>query len=188
MPVSEFIEKDTTKWASHISSLSPAPSVLFCGLATTRAQAGGFANQYKIEHDLNIELAKAAKAAGTKTYVLISSGGANAKSSMPYLRLKGEIEEHVKEIDFEHTIILQPGMILGHREESRFVESIIQGVAGMMGKLHHSLRDSWAVSADVIAKAAIAAALKAEKGESTDKVWVLGQKDIIKLGDKEWKA
>jgi uncharacterized protein YbjT (DUF2867 family) len=70
IPVNEIIEKDTSKWAGHVSSLSPVPSVYFCSLATTRAAAGGFDKQYAIEHDLNIELAKAAKAAGTKTYVL----------------------------------------------------------------------------------------------------------------------
>src|ERR1700761_2279142 len=101
VPVNEFVEKDTTKWSGHISSLSPAPSVVFSGLATTRAAAGGFENQYKLEHDLNVELAKAAKAAGTKTYVLISSHGASTNATLAYFRMKGEIEEHIKEVDFE---------------------------------------------------------------------------------------
>ncbi|OCT53476.1 Protein fmp52-1, mitochondrial [Cladophialophora carrionii] len=170
VPVNEFVEKDTTRWAGHLSSISPAPSVVFSGLATTRAAAGGFENQYKIEHDLNIELATAAKAAGTKTY------------------MKGEIEEHIKEIGFEHTIIVQPGLIIGHREESRFAEGIAQGLASAIGKIHGSFKDSWAQDADVIAKAAVSAAIKVEKGEVKDKVWVLKQKDIIQLGSKEWTA
>ena len=32
----------------------------FSGLGTTRAAAGGFQEQFKIDHDLNLELAKAA--------------------------------------------------------------------------------------------------------------------------------
>ncbi|EXJ64070.1 hypothetical protein A1O7_00406 [Cladophialophora yegresii CBS 114405] len=186
LPVNEFIEKDTTKWASHLSSTSPAPSVMFSGLATTRAAAGGFENQYKIEHDLNIELAKAAKAAGTKTYVLISASGANAHSMFGYVKMKGEIEEHIKEIGFEHTIIVQPGLIIGHREESRFAEGIAQSLASAIGKIHGGLKDSWAQDADVIAKAAVSAAIKVEKGEVKDKVWVLKQKDIVQLGAKGW--
>ncbi|KIW73559.1 hypothetical protein PV04_01664 [Phialophora macrospora] len=186
VPVNEFVEKDTTKWAGHVSSLSPAPSVMFSGLATTRAAAGGFENQYKLEHDLNIELAKAAKAAGTKTYVLISANGANPHSMFAYVKMKGEIEEHIKEIGFEHTIIVQPGLIIGHREESRFVEGLAQSLASVVGKVHGSFKDSWAQDADVIAKAAISAAAKVEKGEVKDKVWVLKQKDIIQLGSKEW--
>ena len=69
VPVKEFVEKDTSKWGPHVSSLSPPPSVLFYALGTTRAAAGGFDKQYKLEHELNIELAKAAKEAGIKTYV-----------------------------------------------------------------------------------------------------------------------
>ena len=161
---------------------------MFSALATTRAAAGGLKNQYKLEHDLNIELAKAAKEAGTKTYVLISSGGANPNSWFPYTKLKGEIEEHIKEIGFEHTIILRPGIIVGDREESRYVEAALQYTAKGLGHLHKSLRDSWAQSADVIANAAVAAAIKAEKGEVKDKVWTLGQQDIIRLGLTEWKA
>jgi len=186
VPVNEFVEKDTTKWAGHVSSISPA--VVFSGLATTRAAAGGFDKQYLLEHDLNIELAKAAKEAGAKTYVLISSSGANPTSMIGYSKMKGEIEEHVKEIGFDHTIILRPGLIVGQREESRLVEGILRGFASGLGKLHGSLKNSWAQDADVIAKAAVSAAIKAENGEVKEKVWLLGQSDIVRLGSKEWKA
>ncbi|EXJ95346.1 hypothetical protein A1O1_00466 [Capronia coronata CBS 617.96] len=187
-PVQEFIDKDTTKWVSHVSSLSPAPSVLFSALATTRAAAGSFENQYKLEHDLNIELAKAAKEAGTKTYVLISAAGANPHAYLAYPKMKGEIEEHVKELGFEHTIIIRPGLIVGKREESRFVEGIFRTVATGLGHVHSYLKDTWAQDADAIAKAAVSAAIKAEKGEVKDKVWIIGQKDIVRLGLHEWKS
>jgi uncharacterized protein YbjT (DUF2867 family) len=45
------IEADTTKWASQLSALSPIPSVVYSSLGTTRAQAGGIQNQWKIDHD-----------------------------------------------------------------------------------------------------------------------------------------
>lgn len=159
---------------------------MFSSLATTRAAAGGFENQYKLEHDLIIELAKEAKAAGTTTYVLVSSGGANPKGSFPYLKMKGEIEEHVKEIGFDHTIIVRPGLILGSREQSRPTEYILQSIAWVTGLVH--LKHSWAVEADIIAKAAVAAAIKVQKGEVKDKVWIVGQKEILQLGSKEWKT
>lgn len=183
----EFVEKDTSKWPAHLSSLSPAPSVLFCGLATTRAAAGSFENQYKLDHDLNIELAKAAKQAGIKTYVLISALGADAHSRFSYTKMKGETEEHVKELDFDHTIFVRPGLIVCRREERSFAEAILQGLATGLDMVHSALKDSWAQDADVIAKAAVAAAIKVEKGDVKDKIWVLGQSDIIQLGAKEWK-
>jgi uncharacterized protein YbjT (DUF2867 family) len=186
--VNEFVEKDTTKWTSHISSLTPIPSTIYSALATTRGAVGGFENQYKIEHDLNIELAKAAKQAGVKYYVLISAASSNAKSMVPYSRMKGEIEDHIKELDFDRTIILQPGLITGKREESRPAEAIMRGVAGAFGAVSTKwLKDGWAQDADVIARAAVSAALKAEAGEVKDKVWVLKGSDIIRLGRTEWK-
>ena len=150
--------------------MSPARSVLFCGLATTRVATGVFENQYKLEQDLNVELARAAKHAGTKIYVLISSGGASPISTFGYLKMKGEIEEHVKEIGFEHTIILQPGLIFGCREESRPTEAALRLVAGGLGRLHSSLKDTWTQDASTIANAAVSAATKAEKGEVEDEV------------------
>lgn len=181
----EFVEKDTTKWAPHVASLSPPPSTLFSALATTKGAAGGFETQYKLEHDLNIELAKAAKAAGTKTYVLISAAGSNAKSSFAYIRMKGEIEEHIKDIGFDHTIIVRPGLIVGARQESRPMEAFYRSIATGLGHLSSALKDPWAQDADVIAKASILTAAKVESGEIKDKLVIIGQSDIVRLG-KEW--
>ena len=160
---------------------------MFSSLATTRAAAGGFENQYKIEHNLNVELAKAAKQAGTKTYVLISSANASPTAFFAYSKMKGEIEEGVKALDFEHTIIVRPGLIGGQREESRPSEAAIRKIASGLGKIStHWLKDGWAQDAEVIAKAAVSAALKTESGEVKDKVWVLGASDIVRLGRTEW--
>ena len=59
-------ESDVSKWGGMISSLSPKPSVVFNAVGTTRATAGGIQNQWKIDHDLCIGNAKAAKDAGVK--------------------------------------------------------------------------------------------------------------------------
>jgi uncharacterized protein YbjT (DUF2867 family) len=107
---------------------------------------------------------------------------------VPYSRMKGEIEDHIKELDFDKTIILQPGLITGKREESRPAEAIMRGVAGAFGAVSTKwLKDGWAQDADLIARAAVSAALKAEAGEVKDKVWVLKGSDIIRLGRTEWK-
>jgi len=183
-----FVEKDTAKWPAHIQSLAPPPSIYFSALATTRGNAGGFENQYKLEHDFNLELAKAAKANGIKTYVLISTANANAKSSMGYMRMKGEIEDAVKAMDFDHTIILRPGLIAGHRQESRPMEAPIRWIAAGLGAIStHYLKDPWAQEAEVIAKAAVSAALKAQNGELKDKVVYMHGSEIIQYGRTGWK-
>lgn len=182
-----IVTNETSTWASQLSALTPTPSIFISAFATTRGAAGGFENQYKIEHGLNIEMAKAAHEAGSKVFVLISSSGASKTSSIPYSRMKGEIEEDIKALGFEHTVILRPGLIAGTREESRPLEAAARFVAGWAGKLHSTLKDSWAQEANVIGRAAVNAGLKALEGDvpaGSEKVWVLSGSDIIKLGNE----
>lgn len=103
--------------------------------------------------------------------------------------MKGELEDKVKELGFEHTVILRPGLIVGDRTESRPAEWVIRKIAGGMGMLGHGFVDFWAQDKDVIAKAAVAAGMKAlEGGEGVPKVWEIGQGEVVKLGRTEWKA
>lgn len=175
---------DSSTWPS----LYPRNTPLFISaLGTTRGAAGGIDNQRKIDYDLNLDLAKAAKKAGATTYVLVSSSGANPTSFLAYPKMKGELEEAVKKLGFEHTVILRPGLIVGNREDSRPPEFAFRKIAGLMGSLGDGFKDFWAQDADVIAKAAVSAGLKCVEGKATDKVWMLGQSDIVRLGKKEWQ-
>ncbi|KAH9820445.1 NAD dependent epimerase/dehydratase family protein-like protein [Teratosphaeria destructans] len=169
--------------------LFPAGSQLYISaLGTTRANAGGFDNQKKIDYDLNLELARAAKDAGTNVYVLISSAGSDPKSPMGYPKMKGELEEAVKALNFDHTVIVRPGVIVGDRNESRLVEGIFQSVAKFAGRFsNNKLKDFWAQDADVIAKAAVRAGLDAVEGQDSEKVRILTQADILRIGRVEWK-
>jgi len=181
-----LVSTETAQWPSQLSSVKPAPSIFFSGLGTTRGAAGSVENQRKIDYDLNFALAQAAKESGVKVYVLISTGGANAHSMLAYPKMKGELEDSVKALGFEHTVILRPGLILGNREESRPAEFAVRKVAGFMGMFSSSLKDFWAQDSDVIAKAAISAGLKALEGGP--KVWEVGQSEILRLGRTEWKV
>jgi uncharacterized protein YbjT (DUF2867 family) len=110
-------EPNISKWGTMISNLNSKPSVVFNAVGTTRIAAGGLQNQWKIDHDLCIEIARAAKAAGVKTFVFISSGGTRGLLSgyAPYSKMKIGVEDAIRQLDFEHAIILRPGMILGER-------------------------------------------------------------------------
>ena len=178
--LSTHIEKDTTKWSTFIAS--PSPQIVFSGLATTRAAAGGFDKQYLLEHDLNIDLARQAKESGTTTYVLISSSGADPNSYFAYPRMKGEIERDVLALDFDHTITLRPGLIGGRREESRPAEAVIRWIADGLGRISGGLlKDFWTQDADVIGRAAVRAGLRATSGQMGKKI-VLNGSEILELG------
>ncbi|TIA65144.1 NAD dependent epimerase/dehydratase family protein-like protein [Aureobasidium pullulans] len=182
--VHPLVSSDSSTWASLYPNAS---SIFFSALGTTRGAAGSVENQRKIDYDLNLELAKAAKEKGATTYVLISSGGANHTSFLAYPKMKGELEEAVKALGFEHTVILRPGLIVGTREDSRPPEFAIRKIAAWAGKISEPwLKDFWAQDADVIAKAAVSAALQCAEGKVQRNVWLLSQGDIVRLGKTEW--
>lgn len=135
-------EEDTTKWSSMISNLTPKPDTVFNAVGTTRAAAGGIQNQWKIDHDLCIEIAKAAKETGVKTCVFISSAGTRGLMSgyVPYSKMKVGVENAIKDLDFEQAIILRPGMILGERETPKapFFEMLVSN----LHKISPSFQDS----------------------------------------------
>lgn len=139
-----LVSTDSAQWDTQLSAVSPAPAIFFSALGTTRGAAGSLENQRKIDYDLNLSLAKAAKDAGVKVYVLVSSGSASAASRLPYLKMKGELEESVKALDFDHTVILRPGLIVGDRSETRVTEGVLRGIAKMAGALGKSFKDPWA--------------------------------------------
>lgn len=176
---------DSDKWPTLFPKNA---SIFLSGLGTTRGQAGSVANQRKIDLDLNLALAKAAKEAGVQTYVLISSGGADASSRMAYSQMKGELEDGIKALGFKHTVILRPGLIVGDRENSRPPEFVVRKIAGIAGSLlGNKAKDFWAQDADVIAKAAVNAGVQCLEEKREEGVWLLGQADIVRLGRTEWK-
>ena len=179
-----ILEKDCSKWASLIP---PQTTMYISALGTTRGAAGSFANQRKIDYDLNLELAKAAKAAGASTFVLISLAGATSSSMVPYTKMKGELEDAVSALGFDHTVIIKPGLIVGNRGESRPTEWVLHKIANGFGAISPALKDMWAQDADVIAKAAVNAGLQSLEGKREKGVWMIDQSEIVRLGRQEWK-
>ncbi|KAI1632876.1 hypothetical protein F4809DRAFT_625775 [Biscogniauxia mediterranea] len=188
--LSATIEPDSTKWTSTLKSLSPFPSAVFSAIGTTRLQAGGIQNQWKIDHDLNVEIAKAARASGAKTFVFVSSAGTRGllANQVPYSQMKRDVEDAVRDLDFEQAIILRPGLLLGKREVERAGETVFATLFRGLGRLSQAAQDMFAQEADVIARAAVAATQIAAEGKAPAKYWVLEASDIIRLGREEWKA
>ncbi|KAL6154375.1 Protein fmp52 [Exserohilum turcicum] len=174
---------DTSAWKAQFPS-AQQPKICFNALGTTRAQAGGVEAQRKIDHDLALELAQAAKAAGTDVYVLISSNGANPNSYFAYPKMKGDLEEAVKGLGFKHTVIVRPGLIVGERSDSRPAEaalrSLAKGLKGLAGS--GKLTDWWAQDAGMIGRAAVEAGVRCMGGKREEGVWMMGMADIVELG------
>ncbi|RPA81500.1 hypothetical protein BJ508DRAFT_112670 [Ascobolus immersus RN42] len=187
-----IVNAETSTWYNefHTALKNAGTSIAFSGLGSTRAQAGGLENQRKIDVDLNYDLAKAAKETGTvKTYVLISSGGADSKSFAPYMKMKGELEDKLIGLKFERTVILRPGFLMGDRgERSRMGEGLAIGLVNATTMLLGNwLKDKIAAEGPVVARAAIKAGLAQGadwKGDENG-VWIVDQSEVIRLGKSE---
>ncbi|XP_009097830.2 oxidoreductase HTATIP2 isoform X1 [Serinus canaria] len=146
----------------------------FCCLGTTRARAGadGFV---RVDRDYVAQAAELARAGGCKHFVLQSSRGANAQSRFLYLRVKGEVENLVQAVGFDHCTILRPAVLLCKRQESRPMEWIAQQFLGTVALLFPT---AYSVPVEMVARAMVACALQPGKG----RVKVLENGAIHELG------
>jgi uncharacterized protein YbjT (DUF2867 family) len=143
--------------------------VLFSTLGTTLKQAGSKDAQYKIDFTYQYEVAKAAAENGVKQYVLISSAGASPQSRIFYSRMKGELEQAVKQLSFSHIHILQPGILQGDRKESRPGEGIGLAIASAL-RFIPGLKKYRPVPAKTVAQAMVNAAFRQQQKKET---WTL---------------
>ena len=106
------------------------------------------------------------------------------ESSNAFVKLKAELNAAVKDLGFEHTVIVKPGLIIGDRQESRPIEAVLRGAAKVLGAVSGGLlKDGWAQDADVIGRAAVRAGLKANGAEVGElKVWEVEMREILSLG------
>ena len=85
--------------------------VAFSCMGTTLKAAGSKEAQRKVDYDFQFNFAKAAKKNGVEDFILVSAYGADPKSKIFYSRMKGELEEAIKNLNFEKTTFFQPGML-----------------------------------------------------------------------------
>lgn len=111
----------------EIESCIKQDSIVFSCIGTTQAQVKGDKKKYReIDFDITLNIANACKKLNAKKFLFISSGGANSSSSNFYLKLKGEIEDAVIKVKNNSLFILKPSLLLGRRNNSRFIENIGQ--------------------------------------------------------------
>ena len=86
--------------------------VAFSCLGTTLAVAGSKEAQWRVDYDYQYNFAKHCRNNGVPTFVLISAAGAKAQSKLFYNRMKGQLEDAVKALDFSCLLIFQPSVLI----------------------------------------------------------------------------
>ena len=121
-PKIEIIQTDFNNLENHKEDIK-GDDCFFC-IGTTKKNSPD-KNEYKrVELEVPKQIAQIAKSNSVTSFVFVSSGYADPKSSGDYLRFKGEVEEELKKLNFPKLGIMRPSFLLGDRKEKRVGEKI----------------------------------------------------------------
>lgn len=106
---------------NRVSELTDFPEVddVFCCLGTTIKKAGTQEAFYRVDFSYVHELARMASLHRARQFLLVSALGAQADSRIFYNRVKGKVEEAVKQLPFVGVQIFRPSFLVGKRKEDR---------------------------------------------------------------------
>jgi uncharacterized protein YbjT (DUF2867 family) len=136
LKVITFVKRDTgikhPKLTQHIINFDKPETYkdlvvgddFFCTIGTTIKKAGSKEAFRKVDFEYPRQFAAFALQNKVKQFLIISSLGADAKSGNFYLKTKGEIQDFLKDCNFESVAVLQPSLLLGNRTEFRLGEKV----------------------------------------------------------------
>lgn len=127
---------------------------VYCCLGSTLKKAGSKKAFRKVDFELIHVAAQLARAQRVKSFVWISSLGANAKSPYFYLRVKGELENAILRMpQLQNAAAVRPSLLLGNRKVYRRGEQIAAVLLTLLRPfLRGSLAKYQAVPAHFVAK------------------------------------
>lgn len=156
-------------WADQLKG-----DVLFSCMGTTIKAAGSQEAQWKVDYTYQFDAAKAAKANGVPTYVLVSSIGADVKSKLFYTKMKGALDDAVQKLGFEGCFILRPPSLV-RKGSDRFGEKA--GIVALRALNAVGLLHTWTpMPTEAVAAAMIRLAKSGRKG-----IEVIESQEILKV-------
>jgi len=143
----------------------PSATDVFCCLGTTMRQAGSQVAFRQVDFTYVVGLAAQSLDHGARQFLLVSSLGANPRSSFFYNRVKGETEAAIAALPFEARQIFRPSILLGERAEHRPGERAgIVALKGAAFLLVGPLRKYRPIAAATVAEAMVRVARRAPRG------------------------
>jgi uncharacterized protein YbjT (DUF2867 family) len=142
---------------------------VFCALGTTIRKAGSQARFRAVDLEYPLRLAQLALEQGARHFSVVSALGASRTSPFFYSRVKGEMEQGLRQMGWPSLAILRPSVIAGERAESRPLERVGE-------QLLRLAPATWRpVAAGDIAAAMVATALREPPGAT-----VIESRDIAR--------
>lgn len=156
---------------------------ILCCLGTTIKQAGSRERFRQVDYQYCLDAAELGRIHSVKSFSLVSAIGASDRSPMFYSRVKGQLESHLRELEYPVLSIFQPSLLLGDRQEQRLGEMAAAKVAPLFNPLLiGSMSNYKAIKADVVARAMVNDCLHSQpESGSKPKVRVYRHDKIVKL-------
>ena len=150
------------EWSALLAG--EAIDVAISTLGTTIRQAGNWEAFRAVDATAVLRFARAARAAGARQMLSVSSVGANAGARTKYLAMKGAAEDGLAALGFERLDIIRPGLLRGDRgDDRRLGERIGSAISPVANLLLRGRLDRFA-AIDAERVAAGIAALVGAKG------------------------
>ena len=108
---------------------------VFCCLGTTIRAAGSREAFDRVDFGYVVEAARVAAENGAGQLLLVSAVGAAPESRVFYSRVKGQVEQAVRELPFRGVHIFRPSLLLGRRADSRPGERIAAALMVPLSRL-----------------------------------------------------
>ena len=121
-PKIEIIQTDFNNLENHREDIK-GDDCFFC-IGTTKQNSPDKNEYRRVELEVPKQIAQIAKSNLVNSFVFVSSGYADPKSSGDYLKFKGEVEEELIRLNFPKLGIMRPSFLLGDRKEKRIGEKI----------------------------------------------------------------
>ena len=121
-PKIEIVKTDFNNLENHIEDIK-GDDCFFC-IGTTKKNSPDKDEYKRVELEVPKQVAQIAKSNLVNSFVFVSSGYADPKSSGDYLKFKGLVEEELKRLNFSKLGVMRPSFLLGDRKEKRVGEKI----------------------------------------------------------------
>ena len=98
--------------------------VIICCLGTTIKKAGSQDQFRKVDLGYPMKAGELGRSRGVRAFILMSAISASSSSTIFYNRVKGELEDALRDLDYPYLSIYHPSLLLGDRKEQRTAEAL----------------------------------------------------------------
>jgi uncharacterized protein YbjT (DUF2867 family) len=129
---------------------------VYCCLGTTIKKAGTQEAFKKVDFDYPVKFAALTQHCGADQFLIVTSLGADPHSRIFYNRVKGDVEEAIRKMQFKAFHVFRPSLLLGDRKEHRAGEKFgTFTMTALKPVMIRSLRKYRAIQARDVAQAMV---------------------------------